>query len=53
MAGLKSKIGQNCKFHEYTDDVAVYSVNRYLIIEVSEYIEIYLKENGLDIAPNK
>jgi hypothetical protein len=36
MAGLKYKINQNCKLLEYADDVAVYSVNRYSRIGVSE-----------------
>jgi hypothetical protein len=59
MAGLKSKINQNCKLLEYADDVAVYSAARHSSIGVSEVekriqsIEVYLKESGLEIAPNK
>jgi hypothetical protein len=59
MAGLKSKINQNCKLLEYADDVAVYSVARHSSIGVWEVeksiqiIEVYLKESGLEIAPNK
>jgi hypothetical protein len=51
MAGLKSKISQNCKLFEYADDVADYSVSRHSRIAVSE-VEIciqiignYLKES--------
>jgi retron-type reverse transcriptase len=36
MAGLRTKISQHCKLLEYADDVAVYSVNRYSRIGVSE-----------------
>jgi hypothetical protein len=41
MAGLKSKINQNCKILEYADDVAVYSINRYSRIGVSEVERAY------------
>jgi retron-type reverse transcriptase len=57
MAGLKSKINQSCKLLEHADDVAVYSVNRYKSICVSEVeksiqkIELYFKEGDLEIAP--
>jgi hypothetical protein len=59
MAGLESKINQNCKLLEYADDAAVYSVNRYSRIGISEVeksiqsIELYLKENNLEIEPKK
>jgi hypothetical protein len=57
MAGLKSKINQNCKLLEYADHVKVYSVNRCSRISVSEKnirnVEVYLKESGLEIAPKK
>jgi hypothetical protein len=59
MAGLKSKINQNCKFLEYADDVAVYSVTRYSSNGVWEVeksiqsIEVYLKESGMEIAQKK
>ncbi|PNF30200.1 hypothetical protein B7P43_G08428 [Cryptotermes secundus] len=59
MAGLKSKINQNCKILEYADDVAIYSVHRCSRIGVAEVeksiqsIELYLKESGLEIAPKK
>jgi hypothetical protein len=59
MAGLKSKLNQNFKFVEYADDVAVYSIARHSSIGVAEVeksiqsTEIYLKESGLEIAPNK
>jgi hypothetical protein len=59
MAGLKSKINQNCKLLKYADDVAVYSGNSHSRIGVSEAgesiqnIQVYLKESGLEITPNK
>jgi hypothetical protein len=59
MAGLESKINQNCKLLEYADDAAVYSVNRYSRIGVSEAensiqnIEHCLKECGLEIEPKE
>jgi hypothetical protein len=56
MAGLTSKINQNCKLLEYADDVAVYSFNRYSRIGVEksiQSIELYLKESGLEIEPKK
>jgi hypothetical protein len=40
-AELKSKMNQNCKLLEYADDVAVYSVNRYSRIGVSELEKPY------------
>jgi hypothetical protein len=36
VAGLKSKINQNFKLIEYTDDVAIYSINWHNKIGVSE-----------------
>jgi hypothetical protein len=59
MAGLKSKINQNCKLLEYAAVVAVYLANRNSRIGVSEVdksiqsIEVYLKESGLETAPKK
>jgi predicted AAA+ superfamily ATPase len=50
MAGLKSKINQNCKLLKYADDVAVYSVNRYSRIGISKVeksiqsIKLYLRK---------
>jgi hypothetical protein len=41
IAGPKSKINQICKPLKYADDVAVYSVNRYIRIGVSKYIRAY------------
>jgi hypothetical protein len=55
---VKSKINQNCKLIEYADDVAVYSVNRYSRIGVSEAEKsiqsidfFFLKKSGLETAP--
>jgi hypothetical protein len=39
MAGLKSKINQNCKLLEYADEVPVYSANRHSRIGVTEVEE--------------
>jgi hypothetical protein len=41
MAELKSKVNQNCKFLEYADDAAVYSVKRYSRIGVSDVETAY------------
>jgi hypothetical protein len=41
MAGLKSKINQNCKLLEYAEDVAVYSVKGHSRIGVSEVEKAY------------
>jgi hypothetical protein len=59
MAELKSKNNKNCKLLEYAEDVAIYSVNRYSRICVSEVemsiqnMELYLKESGLEIEPKQ
>jgi hypothetical protein len=51
------KINQKCKLLEYAGDVAVYSVNRYSRIGVSEVeksiqsTELSLKVSGLEIEP--
>jgi hypothetical protein len=54
-----AKINQNCKLLDCAEDAAVHSVMRRSRIGVSEvgksiqYIQVYLKESGLEIEPNK